>query len=61
MIDFDYMIADMFSNRNLNPIVTDSFFRGRMQNISLLSISQFYFAMPKNTRLNATFYYYWTL
>ena len=29
------MIADMFSNKNLNPIVTELFTRGRKLNISL--------------------------
>ena len=29
------MIADMLSNKKLNPIVTESFIRGRKLNISL--------------------------
>ena len=34
-IVFDYMIADMLSNKKLNPIVTELFVRGRKLNISL--------------------------
>ena len=41
------MIADMLSNKKLNPIVTESFIRGRKLNISLVFIIQSYFAVPK--------------
>ena len=44
---FDYMIADMLNNKNLNPIVTELFIRGRKLNISLVFITQSYFAVPK--------------
>ena len=54
LIVFDDMIADILSNENLNPIVTELFIRGRKLNISLVFISQFYFAVPKNIRLNST-------
>ena len=40
------MIADMLSNRKLNPIVTELFIRGRKQNISLVFIRQSYFTLP---------------
>ena len=36
LIDSDDMIANMLSNIKLNPIVTDSFIRGRKPNISLV-------------------------
>ena len=49
LIVFDNMIADMLSNKKFNPIVTESFIRGRNLNISLVFISQSYFADPKNT------------
>ena len=39
LIVFD-MIADMLSNKNLNPIVTKLFIRGRKLNISLVFITQ---------------------
>ena len=36
------------------PIVTDIFIRGRKLNISLVFITQSYFSMPKDIRLNST-------
>ena len=36
LIVFDDMIADMLSNKKLNPIVTKLFIRGRKLNISLI-------------------------
>ena len=56
LIVFDDMIADMLSNKKLNPIVTELFIRGRKLNISLVFITQSYFAVPKNIRLNLTHY-----
>ena len=41
------MIADMLSNEKLNPIITELFVRGRKLNISLVFITQSYFAVPK--------------
>ena len=40
LIVFDDPIADMLSNKNLNPIVTKLFIRGRKLNISLVFITQ---------------------
>ena len=40
LILFDDMIADMLSNKKLNPIVTEFFIRGRKPNISLVFITQ---------------------
>ena len=51
------MIADMHSNKKLNPIVTELFTRGRNLNIPLVFITQSYFAVPKNIRLNSTHYF----
>ena len=51
------MIADMLSNKKLNPIVTELFVRGRKWNISLVFITQCYFAVPKDVRLNCTHYF----
>ena len=56
-IVFDYVIADMVSNKKLNPVVTGLFIRGRKLNISLVFITQFYFAMPKNIRLSSIHYF----
>ena len=54
LIFFDDMIADMTSNKKLNSIVTELFTRGRKLNISLVFITQSYFKVPKNARLNTT-------
>ena len=51
LILFDYMIADIFSNKKLNPIVTELFISGRKLNISFVFITQSYVAVPKNVRL----------
>ena len=47
----------MLNNKKLNPIVTELFIRGRKLNISLVFITQSYFALPKKIRLNATHYF----
>ena len=57
LIVFDDLIADMLTNKKLNPIVTELFIRGRELNISLVFITQFYFAVPINIRLNSTHYF----
>ena len=41
------MIADILSNKNLNPIVTELFIRDRKLNISLVFITQSHFIVPK--------------
>ena len=51
---FDDMDGDMFSNKKLNPVVTELFIRGSKLNISLVFFTQYYFAFPKNIRLNST-------
>ena len=51
------MIADMLSNKKLNPVVTDLFITGRKLNISLVFIVQSYFAVPKHIRVNYTHYF----
>ena len=52
LIVFDDMIADMTNNKKLNSIVTDLFIRGRELNVSLVFITQSYFKVPKDVRLN---------
>ena len=47
----------MFSNKKLNPIITKLFIRGRKLNISLVLITESYFVVPKNTRLNSKLYF----
>ena len=53
LIVFDDMIADVFNNKKLNPIVTELFSRRRKLIISLVYVAQSYFAVPKNIRLNS--------
>ena len=43
--------------KKLNPIVTKLFTNGRKLNISLVFITQSYFAVPKNIRLNIIHYF----
>ena len=48
------MISDIIKNKKLNSIVTELFIRGRKINISLVFITQSYFKVPKDVRLNTT-------
>ena len=57
LIIFDHMTTNILNNKTLNPIVTELFIRGRKLNISLGFITQSYFAVPKNIRLNSTHYF----
>ena len=57
LIVFDDMIADMIHNEKLNSIVTELFIRGRKLNISLVFITQSYFKVPKDVRLNTTHFF----
>ena len=50
------LVADIFSNKKLNPIIAELFIRGRKLNISFIFITQSYFAVPKDIRLNCTHY-----
>ena len=54
LIVFDDMIADMIHNKKLNSIVTELFIRGRKLNISLVFITQSYFKVPKDVKLNTS-------
>ena len=47
----------MLSNKKVNPIVTELFITGRKLNISLVFITQSYYAVQKNIRLNSTHYF----
>ena len=51
-----FMAADMLCNKILNPIVTEVIMKGRKLNISLVFITQSYFAVPENIRINSTHY-----
>ena len=56
LIVFDDMIADMTNNKKLNSIVTDLFIRGRKLNISVF-VTQSYFKVPRDVRLNTTHFF----
>ena len=58
LVVFDDMIADMLSNKKLDPIITKLCITGRKLNISLLLIRQSYFGVPKNKRLKSVHFYY---
>ena len=51
LIVFDDMIADVLSNKKLNPIVTELFIKVKKLNISLSFITQSYLDVPKNIKL----------
>ena len=51
------MIADMINNNKSNPIVTELFIRGRKRNIYIVFITQSFFKVPKNVRLNSTHFF----
>ena len=51
------MITDMINNKILNLIVTELFIRGRKLNISIIFITQSYFKVPKDVRLNSTHFF----
>ena len=57
LIVFDDMIADMINNKKLNPIATELFIRSRKLNISIVFIIQSYFKVPKDVRLNSTYFF----
>ena len=56
LIVFDDMIADMINNK-LNPVVTELFIRRRKLNVSIVFITQSYFKVPKDVRLNSTYFF----
>ena len=52
------MITDMLTNKKaINQIVTNLFIRNRKLNIPRDFITQFYFTLPKNSRLNYKNYF----
>ena len=57
LIVLDDMIADMIDNKKLNPVVTELFIRGRKLYISIVFITQSYFKVPKEVRLNTTHFF----
>ena len=56
LIVFDDMIADIMTNKKFQAIFNELFIRCRKLNISLVFITQSYFFVPKDIRLNSTHY-----
>ena len=56
LIVFDEMIADIMNNKKFQAIIKELFIRCRKLNISLAFITQSYFSVPKDVRLNSTHY-----
>ena len=58
LIVFDDMIADMINdNKKLIPVVTELLIRGRKLNIAIVFVTQSYFKVPKDVRLNSTHFF----
>ena len=57
LIAFDDMIADIMTNKKFEAIIKELFIRCRKINISLVFITQSYFSVPKDVRLNSTHYF----
>ena len=56
LIAFDDMIADTMTNKKFQAIIKEVFIRCRKLNISLVFITQSYFRVPKDVRLNSIHY-----
>ena len=56
LIIFDDMIGDIMTNKKFQAIIKDLFIRCRKPHISLVFITQSYFSIPKDVRLNSTHY-----
>ena len=55
LILFDDMIADIMTNKKFQSMIKELFIRYRKLNISLVFITQSYFSVPKDVRLNSKF------
>ena len=56
LIAFDGMIADITSNKKFQAIISEFIIRCRKLNVSLVFITQSYFSVTKDVRLNSTHY-----
>ena len=56
LIVLDDMKADVMTNNKFRTIIKELFIRCRKLNISLAFIAQSYFKVPKDLRLNSTYY-----
>ena len=57
LIVFDEMIADIMKSKTFQAIIKELFIRCRKLNISLIFITQSYFSVPQDARLNTTHYF----
>ena len=55
------MIADIMNNKRFQAMIKELFSRCRKLNISLVFITQSYFSVPKEVRLNSTLYLIMTI
>ena len=54
LIVFDDMIADIMANKKFQVIIKKLFIRCKKLNISVMFMTQSYFSVPKDIRLNST-------
>ena len=56
LLIFDDMVADVMTNKRFQAIIKELFIRCRKLNISLIFVTQSYFSVPKEVRLNSAHY-----
>ena len=56
LIVFDDMVADFMIHKKVQAIIKELFIRCRKVNTSLVFITQSYFSVPKDVRLDSTHY-----
>ena len=61
LIVFDDMIADIMTNKKIQAIIKELFIKCRKLNISLAFITQSYFSVLKDVRLNSIHYLIMTI
>ena len=57
LIVFDDMIADTMTNKKFQAIIKELFIRYIKLNVSLVFITKSYISVPKDVRLNTTYYF----
>ena len=57
LIVFNDMIADILSNKKLNPVVTELFIRGRKPSISFFLLHNLILLFQENIKLKSTCYF----
>ena len=57
ILERNIKVLIVFDDKKLNPVVTESFIRGRKLNISIVFITKSYFKVPKQIRLNITHFF----